>query len=48
MSKPNVTVSSEWVAAALLIIAFWGEPDLVDAVIYHFTGEQDGWSEAGE
>ena len=23
-----------WIAVALLAIAFWGEPDLVDALIY--------------
>ena len=28
---------------AILAIAFTGEPDLVDSIIYHLTGTQDGW-----
>ena len=27
----------------LLIIAFWGEPDLVDALIVYFTGRGCGY-----
>ena len=29
-------------------IAFAGEPDLVDSIIYHLTGTQDGWKEETE
>lgn len=33
------------IAIAILAIAFTGEPDLVDSIIYHLTGPQDGWPE---
>lgn len=33
------------IAIAILAIAFTGEPDLVDSIIYHLTGTQDGWME---
>ena len=33
------------IALAILTVAFTGEPDLVDSIIYHLTGTQDGWME---
>jgi hypothetical protein len=33
------------IAIAILAIAFTGEPDLVDSIIYHLTGPQAGWPE---
>ena len=33
------------IALAILAIAFTGEPDLVDSIIYHLTSAQDGWME---
>lgn len=37
MSKENsISIDFGWIALALLIIAFWGEPDLVDALIHYF------------
>lgn len=33
------------VASVILAIAFTGEPDLVDSIIYHLAGTQDGWME---
>ncbi len=31
-----------WIATAALFIAFWGTPDLVDAIIYHLTDGNAG------
>ena len=36
------------IAIAILAIAFTGEPDLVDSIIYHLTGTHDGWMEMTE
>ncbi|KKM23633.1 hypothetical protein LCGC14_1613180 [marine sediment metagenome] len=36
MGDSEVTIGSGSLALALLFIAFWGEPDLVDALIQHF------------
>ena len=33
------------IGITILAIAFTGEPDLVDSIIYHLTGNQDGWIE---
>ena len=43
----NVTLSTGggWIAVAILIVAFYGEPDLADSLIYHFTEQQDGWKD---
>jgi len=33
------------IVIGILAIAFTGEPDLVDSIIYHLAGPQDGWPE---
>lgn len=33
MSGGNVDFGGEWIALAMLLIAFWGDPDLCDALI---------------
>ena len=30
-------------AISILLIAFTGEPDLVDSIIYYLTGDHDVW-----
>lgn len=41
--KPEINVFARstglFTAVTLLIIAFWGEPDLIDAIVYALTGE---------
>ena len=34
----NVETDMVWIALAALVIAFWGEPDLVDAIQSNLTG----------
>jgi hypothetical protein len=34
-----------FIVIGILAIAFTGEPDLVDSIIYHLAGAQDGWPE---
>ena len=36
MSDDGFSIGFSGLAIALLIIAFWGEPDLVDALIQYF------------
>jgi len=31
---------------SILLIAFKGEPDLVDSIIYYLTGDHDVWKAA--
>ena len=31
----NTNTSGSFIGLALLIIFFWGEPDLADALVYH-------------
>jgi len=35
--KQNIEIGFGSLALAMLIIAFWGEPDLVDALIHYLT-----------
>ena len=39
MGETNVSIGFGSLAIALLIIAFWGEPDLVDALIQYFMNK---------
>jgi len=34
MSENNIDIDYSWLAVAVLFIAFWGEPNLVDAIIH--------------
>ena len=34
-SSGGISIGFESVAIAMLVIAFWGEPDLVDALIHY-------------
>lgn len=45
MNEANVSADGFWIAAAIMLVAFYGEPDLVDAVIYYLTEQQDGWND---
>ena len=37
---PEVRVETDlvWIAGAVLVLAFWGEPDLIDAIQANLTG----------
>jgi len=35
--KPHIKIDQFWLAVALLLIFFWGEPDIQDAIIYWLT-----------
>jgi hypothetical protein len=35
--KIELSTGGGWLALALLLIAFWGEPDLIDALIEFLT-----------
>lgn len=37
--KVNANSGGFFIAVALFSIAFWGEPDLIDAIVYALTGE---------
>jgi hypothetical protein len=37
-NKEGFSIGFEMIGIALLFIAFWGEPDLVDALIKYFMG----------
>lgn len=45
MSEKNANTAKAYnggsisLAIALLFIAFWGEPDLIDAIVFALTGE---------
>ncbi len=36
----SLGATSFWWLPAVLLVAFWGEPDIVDAVVFHLTGVQ--------
>jgi len=36
MADTNISMGGGWIALALLIIYFWGEPDLHDLVVILF------------
>jgi hypothetical protein len=38
--KVKISFGGDWIATALLLIAFWGEPDLVDCLKTFLTGGQ--------
>jgi len=37
MKHVTVSTGGGWIAIAMLLVAFYGEPDLVDAIIHHLT-----------
>ena len=39
MSNGGIEIDFTFLGVAMLIIAFWGEPDLVDALIHYFLNK---------